>query len=225
MPVRATLLEKLLQMDLIGTSLIMGAVISFILAMQWGGQTKAWNSADVVGLLVGFAVILIAFCILEWYQGERSMIAPRLIRDRTMAISSAYAFFFGGAYFVLVYYLPIYFQSIDGTSPTESGVRNLPLILAVTVATIVSGGAISATGVYTPVLVGGAALATVASGLIYTLDIGSESGKWIGYQILAGLGFGAAFQIPMIAVQGTVEPSDLSSATAVLLCKLTRTDV
>ncbi|KAK1970982.1 major facilitator superfamily transporter [Colletotrichum sublineola] len=216
-PVKASLLEKFLQMDLIGTALIMGATISFLLALQWGGHTHPWNSSTVIGLFVGFVLIVIVFIILEWYQGERSMIAPRLISDRTVYISSMYSFFFAGAYFVLVYYLPIYFQSVDNASPTESGVRNLPLIIAVTIATIVSGVSISATGIYTPILVGSAVIATVGAGLLYTLDIGTGSDKWIGYQVLAGLGWGAGFQVPIIAVQGTVSANDLASATAVLL--------
>ncbi|KAF6826798.1 major facilitator superfamily transporter [Colletotrichum plurivorum] len=216
-PVKASLLEKFLQMDLIGTALIMGATIMFLLALQWGGHAHPWNSSVVIGLLVGFGLIVIVFIVLEWYQGERSMIAPRLISDRTVYISSAYAFFFGGAYFVLVYYLPIYFQSVDNASPTMSGVRNLPLIIAVTIATVASGISISATGYYTPILVVGAAIATVGAGLIYTLDIGTGSDKWIGYQVLAGLAWGAAFQVPIIAVQGTVSETDMASATAVLL--------
>ncbi|KZL83270.1 major facilitator superfamily transporter [Colletotrichum incanum] len=216
-PVKASMLEKFLQMDLIGTALIMGATISFLLALQWGGHTHPWNSSTVIGLFVGFFLIIIAFVILEWYQGERSMIAPRLISDRTVYISSIYAFFFAGSYFVLVYYLPIYFQSVDNASPTESGVRNLPLIIAVTIATIASGVSISVTGIYTPILVVSAAIATVGAGLIYTLDIGTGSDKWIGYQVLAGLAWGAGFQVPIIAIQGTVSEGDLASATAVLL--------
>lgn len=218
-PAKATLREKILQMDLPGAAVIMGAVVSFILALQWGGLTKPWDSSEVVGLLVGFVVIIIAFIVLEWYQGERAMMNPRILKERTIYISALFAFFFAGSYFVLIYYLPIYFQSIDGTSPTDSGVRNLPIIIAVTLATISSGGFISATGIYTPVLMGGAAIATVASGLLFTLDIGTGSGKWIGYQVLAGLGYGVAFQIPMIATQGTVDPADLSPATAIILCK------
>jgi MFS transporter, DHA2 family, glioxin efflux transporter len=216
-PAKATLREKFLQMDLVGAGLIMGSVISYLLALQWGGQKYDWDSSIIIGLFVGFGAILVVFVFWEGYMGERAMIAPRLIKDRTMYISAIYAFFFAGAYFVLVYYLPIYFQSVDGTSPTQSGVRNLPLIIAVTIATIASGGYIATTGIYTPVLVGGAAVATVAAGLLYTLDIGTSSGKWIGYQILAGLGWGFSFQTPMIAVQGTVDASDLASATAILM--------
>ncbi|SPO03596.1 related to major facilitator (MFS1) transporter [Cephalotrichum gorgonifer] len=216
-PAKATLVEKILQMDLGGTALVMAAVVSWILIFQWGGQTNAWNSSVIIGLLVGFVLITIAFIVLEWYLGERAMMNSRILKNRTIWVSSVFIFFFAGGYFILVYYLPIYFQSISGVSPTQSGIRNLPTILSLTVATVVSGGFISATGIYTPVLLGGAAIATIASGLLFTLDIGTGAGKWIGYQIMAGIGYGVAFQIPMIATQATTDPSDLSPATAIIL--------
>ncbi|EAQ86359.1 hypothetical protein CHGG_07612 [Chaetomium globosum CBS 148.51] len=176
-PVDAPLKEKLLQMDPLGTALVMGGVIAYILALQYGGQTKAWNDATVIGLIVGFVLIFIVFGIWEYYNGER----------------------------------------IDNSSPTESGVRNLPLILSVTVATIISGVGISATGLAAPVAVFGAILATIAAGLLYTLDIGTESGKWIGYQILGGFGWGLAFQVPIVIGQATAAPEDISSVTAIIL--------
>ncbi|KAH6662897.1 SGE1 protein [Plectosphaerella plurivora] len=216
-PVQAPLREKLLQMDPLGTALIMAATISFLLALQYGGVEHPWNSATVIGLLVGFVLMIIAFIGLEIWQGERAMITPRLFKDRTLYISSLYGFFFAGSYFILIYYLPIFFQSVDGVSPMASGVRNLPLIIAVTIATVSSGIAITATGIYTPIMVGSAAIATIAAGLIYTFNVGTGSDKWIGYQVLAGLAWGAGFQVPMIAVQGRSSESDLAPATAILL--------
>ncbi|KAK3901419.1 putative HC-toxin efflux carrier TOXA [Staphylotrichum tortipilum] len=216
-PVPATWKEKLLQMDLVGTALVMGGVISYILALQYGGQTLEWRHRTVVGLLVGFVLIAVAFGFWEAYNGERSMIIPRLFLHRDVWVSSIFTFLFAGAYFIVIYYLPIYFQSVDNSSPTESGVRNLPLILSVTVATIVAGGAISATGIAAPVAVVGAALATIAAGLLYTLDINTSTGKWVGYQILGGFAWGAAFQVPIVIGQATAAADDISSVTAIIL--------
>lgn len=218
-PVEATLKEKLIQMDPVGTTLIMGAIIAYILAIQYGGQSAAWNSATVIGLLVGFAAIVIVFGLWEAYNGERSMVVPRLIKKRTVWVNAVYAFLLASSYFIIIYYLPVYFQSIDDVSPTMSGVRNIPLIVAVTFATIFSGGFISKTGIATPLMVGGAAVATVSAGLMYTLDIGTDAGKWIGYQILAGAAYGLAFQIPMIHAQGNAETDDLAVTTALVMCK------
>lgn len=208
-------------MDPIGIVLMMGATISYILAVQYGGQAHDWDSSVVIGLLVGFVLIIAAWAFLQWYQGERSMISSHIIKDRTVAVMSAFAFIFAGSFFIAIYYIPIYFQSVHNTSPTSSGVRNLPFIIAVTIATISSGGIVSATGYYQPLLIGGSAVATIGAGLLYLLDVNTSTGKWIGYQIVAGAGWGMAFQIPMIAVQGTVAPKDLSSATGILLCKST----
>ncbi|KAI8717511.1 MFS domain-containing protein [Fusarium sp. LHS14.1] len=216
-PEKAPLLEKIRQMDPIGIVLMMGATISYILAVQYGGQAHAWDSSVVIGLLVGFVLIMATWVFACWYQGERSMISGHLIKDRTVAVMSAFAFVFAGAFFLAIYYIPIYFQSVHDASPTSSGVRNLPFIIAVTFATIGSGALVSATGYYQPLLIGGSAIATIGAGLLYLLNVNTSTGKWIGYQIVAGAGWGAAFQIPMIAVQGSVKPKDLASATGILL--------
>lgn len=96
---------------------------------------------------------------------------------------------------------------------------NLPLILAVTVAVISSGIFISAAGLVTPIKVSGAITAITASGLLYTLDINNSTGKWIGYQIIAGVGWGIAFQVPIIVGQSNADPKDMSSVKAMVLCK------
>ncbi|KUI52738.1 Putative HC-toxin efflux carrier TOXA [Cytospora mali] len=216
-PASAPLLEKLRQMDFVGILLIMGAIISYILALQYGGQTHPWNSSVVIGLLVGFVAIIFVFAGWEWYQKERAMMPGRLIASRLIIVESLFIFFLSGGYYLVIYYLPIYFQSIDNVSPTMSGVRNLPLILGVTIATIASGSFISMTGIAAPIKVIGTALATIASGLIYTLDIGTPTGKWIGYQLLGGIGWGLGLQIPIITAQATSPPEDLAEVTAIIL--------
>lgn len=192
-PVAASWKEKLLQMDLFGTAMIMGALVAYILVMQYGGQTKAWGSSVVTGLIVGLVVILIAFGVWEYNQGERAMVVPRLFKQRKVGISCIYAFFFNGSYFLVIYYLPIYFQSVDNVSPIISGVNNIPLILSVTLAMISSGVIISATGVATPFKVSGAVIAIIASGLLYTplhryqheqVDrLPDTRRRWLGYSI------------------------------------------
>ncbi|KAL1599453.1 hypothetical protein SLS60_007256 [Paraconiothyrium brasiliense] len=215
--VDATLKEKLLHMDFPGTALIMGASISLILALQYGGVTHPWNSSVVVGLLVGFGVMVIALIILEIWQGERAMLTPRLMRQRTVWVNSVWGFFFAGSYFITLYYLPIYFQSIDNRSPIGSGVRNIPLIALFSVATFASGRAITKTGVAAPYLLASSVVGTISSGLLYTLDIGTSTGKWVGFQILAGLGYGMGLQIPLIIAQAFASPSDIAPVTAIII--------
>ncbi|KAF4635601.1 hypothetical protein G7Y89_g2492 [Cudoniella acicularis] len=195
-PQKATVTEKLLQMDIVGAFLVMGAVIAYILALQYGGTGYPWKSSMVVGLLVGAGLLTIVFGLWEWYQDERAMVMPRLVKKCTVLVNALFVLFFTGSYYVSVFYLPIYFQSIDGQSPTNSGVRNLPLIISVTIASIASGTFITMTGIATPIMIVAAAIVSVGAGLLYTLDIGTGMGMWIGYQVLIGFGLGMGLQIP-----------------------------
>jgi MFS family permease len=111
MPTKATLKERFLQMDLPGTSIILAGVICFLLALQWGGQAKSWGSADVIGTLVGFGLLAVLFVVVEYFQGERGIIVGRLLKNRTVTVGMAFIFLLGGGFFLLVYFLPIYFQA------------------------------------------------------------------------------------------------------------------
>ncbi|KAL1892981.1 hypothetical protein Sste5346_006661 [Sporothrix stenoceras] len=217
-PKSATLSEKVWHTDPLGAALLMGAIICFILGLQWGGQTKEWSSGSVIGVLVAFGVILIIFAGWQIFQGERAMMTPRLLRQRSVWVSSLFSFNFAGGYFLIVYFLPVYFQSIDGVSPTASGVRNLPIIIAVTIATISSGVLMAKTGRVAAMMTIGGVLATIASGLLYTLKVGSNSGHWIGFQVLAGLGYGFSFQLPIIYAQSETTAEDMAATTAIVLC-------
>ncbi|KAL4770595.1 MFS general substrate transporter [Aspergillus nidulans var. acristatus] len=215
-PIKATWRERILNMDLLGISLTMSLIICFILAFEYGGQSRAWDSSVVIGLLVGFFAILTTLLICEYYQGERAMFVWRLFKKRTLWAPAAYIFFLAGSYFILLYYLPIYFQSIKGSSPIGSGVRNLPMVVTFSIAAILAGAFIQQTGLATQTMLVGAAIATIGTGLIYTWDIDTSTGKWIGYQILTAFGFVIPYLVPMNIAQANADAKDMSTVTATL---------
>ncbi|KAF4954533.1 hypothetical protein FSARC_12096 [Fusarium sarcochroum] len=213
---KATLKEKLLQTDLVGASLMMALIVSYILALQYGGQTHAWNSRVVVGLLVGFVAILAVFVAWEVYQKERAMIVPRLFMRRYVFVGCSFMFFFGGAYFTILYYLPIYFQSVHNSSAIGSGIRMLALIIPLTIAAIVQGITLIKIGIIPLFWVVGGTLATVGCGLLFTMDDQTSTGKWIGYQILVGFTAGFTFQVAISNGQIHATPEDMSQVTAII---------
>ncbi|GAP88446.1 putative major facilitator superfamily transporter [Rosellinia necatrix] len=217
-PQEARLTERLLQMDPLGTSLMMGLIIAYLTAVNYGGQIYPWSSSVVIGLLVGVGVIAIAFGLCEWWQDDRAIIVPRLFKRREIGLSALYSIIQAGGFFSMIYYLPIYFQAIRGSSPIISGVQNLPFILAAMAGALGAGVFISATGLSTLVMILGAGVGVLGCGLCYTFDIHTSIGKWIGYEIIAGFGLGGALQIPVIVGQVSVGSADLSSATAIMLC-------
>jgi hypothetical protein len=225
-------------MDLVGAALMMSLIVSYMLALQYGGQTHSWKSSQVIGLLVGFVAIVAVFVVWELYLNERAMIVKRLVCQRPSKddlafhwltllsqivkryvwVGSMFMFFFGGAYFTLLYYLPIYFQSIHNTSPVGSGVRMLALIIPLTIAAIVQGFALTKVGIVPLFWLVGGALETVGAGLFYTMDADTSAGKWIGYQILVGFMTGWTFQVAIANAQIHARPEDLSQVTAIVNC-------
>jgi len=116
-----------------------------------------------------------------------------------------------------IYYLPFYFQASRGTSAEASGIRTIPYLLSNPLSSLIVGAAVVKFGWYTPFMYFGSALFTVGSGLLYTLQLDSAAAKWIGYQILAGIGVGASIQIPYAAVQVVLSQKDLPLANALVI--------
>lgn len=87
-----------------------------------------------------------------------------------------------------------------------------PALIQVTI-----GIMITVTGIWNPFQIFGATLTTIGTGLLMTLKVDSNSGHWIGYQVLAGVGLGMCFNVPIIVTQRVVKASDVSTATAVVL--------
>lgn len=216
-PVPASLQQKFFHIDFVGSLLVLAAAITFVLAMHWAGVSEAWSSPPVIGSLVTFCALLAFFVLNEWRMGNRGMIQGHLLKKKTFVANLIFIFFLAGLYFPMPYVFPIQFQSIDNDSASHSGVRLIPLVLGISVFTMLSNALISAFHRHVPLMVVGAIAGTVGASLIYTLDADASMTKWIGYEILAAVGIGLSLQIPMISNQAAVTPGDIPAATAITL--------
>ena len=79
-------------MDPIGNATIIGATVCYILALQWAGVTFAWDSGHVVGTLMAWVMLMMIFVFSQWYQGERAMLVPRILRKRIVWACCAFIF-------------------------------------------------------------------------------------------------------------------------------------
>ncbi|KIW72591.1 hypothetical protein PV04_00772 [Phialophora macrospora] len=211
------ILKRVMELDLLGAAILIPAIIMLLLAVQWGGSTYAWNNSRIIGLFVGAGLMLILFAVSQWRLGEAATIPPRLLKQRTLMAACGFVFFFGAGVFILIYYLPLYLQSVKGSSPTESGIQILPLMLSTVLTSIVGGILVTIIGYYTPLLIGASALMTVGYGLITTWTVDSPFREWFGYQIIAGLGAGFGFNLPLVAVQTTLPLADIPQGTVLLM--------
>ncbi|SPO29811.1 probable aflatoxin efflux pump AFLT [Ustilago trichophora] len=215
-PQTKSIARRFITIDWPGVFLSLTSMICLLLALQWGGIKYQWSDSKVIGLIVGFGLIAIAFAVEQWYLGDEAIIPFRLHKQRTVGFGSAVNFCIAAAYFGLLYFVPLYFQTVRASSAIRSGVQTLPFVIAVIVSNAISGSLISAYGYYIPILIVGTALTSLGSGLLYLLRPDSSLSLYVGLQFLAGIGPGLAFMIPFSAVSARLDPEDIEVGSAIV---------
>ncbi|KAH7271247.1 hypothetical protein MRS44_004976 [Fusarium solani] len=205
-----TLKRQFIRMDPIGTVLFLPGIVCLILALQWGGASYPWSDGRIIALFVVAGVLLLAFIGVQIWRQEDATTPPRIISQRSVACGIGYAMCIGGGMISLLYTLPIWFQSIKGTSAIQSGIDTIPLVLSLVVGAIMSGAIITRTGYYVPWMFVATILTSVGSGLMTTFKTNTGHSAWIGYQVLFGLGLGTGMQQPSMAAQTVLSQSDVS---------------
>lgn len=158
-----------------------------------------------------------AFIGIQFWKQDTATVPPRIISQRSMAFSTWFVLCLGGSFFGILYYIPIWFQAIKGTTATESGIRNLPMILSLVLMSILSGGAVTVLGYYTPWMIASSVLMSIGVGLLSTLEVDSGHAKWIGYQIIYGFGVGFGMQQALIAAQTVLKLDDVPVGTSLII--------
>ena len=209
--------ERFKQFDPFGTTVFIPAIICLLLALQWGGSQYAWKNWRIILLFVIAGILGIAFVGIQIWKQENATVPPRIVRQRSVAFSAFFVFCLGGSFFVMIYYIPIWFQAIKGTTATESGIRNLPMILSLVVMSILSGIVITNVGYYTPFMILASIFMSVGAGLLSTFAVGSGHSQWMGYQIIYGFGVGFGMQQALIAAQTVLHIDDVPVGTSIVM--------
>ncbi|OIJ67819.1 MFS transporter [Streptomyces mangrovisoli] len=199
--------------DYLGIALVAVGASALILATSWGGNEYAWNSGVIIGLFAGGAIALALFCWVET-RAQEPMLPMRLFGNPVFAVCSVLSFIVGFAMLGAMTYLPSYLQYVDGDSATISGVRTLPLVIGLLIASVFSGNVVSKTGRYRVFPIVGSLV--MGLGLYLMSRMGPGTGAWLEslYMFVLGVGIGLSMQVLTIAVQNTVEYSDLGTATS-----------
>ncbi|MFF9510180.1 MDR family MFS transporter [Streptomyces sp. NPDC014724] len=199
--------------DYLGIALVTVGASALILATSWGGNAYAWGSPVIIALFAGGVVALALFCLVE-FRAKEPMLPMRLFRNPVFTVCSILSFVVGFAMLGAMTFLPTYLQYVDGDSATLSGVRTLPMVVGLLVASVFSGNVVSKTGRYRIFPIVGSLV--MAVGLYLLSRMGPDSGVWLEslYMLVLGVGIGLSMQVLTIAVQNTVDYSDLGTATS-----------
>jgi EmrB/QacA subfamily drug resistance transporter len=113
------------RIDWLGAGLLAVGITALVLITTWGGSQYAWRSVQILGLAVLAVVTLVAFGYVERRAAE-PILSLKLFADRNFALVSAIGFLLGFALFGAVNFLPLYQQTVQGASATNSGLLLLP---------------------------------------------------------------------------------------------------
>jgi EmrB/QacA subfamily drug resistance transporter len=201
------------KIDYLGGSLLAVAATSLILLATWGGTEYRWGSGQIIGLAMLTVAATIGFCITETRAAE-PMLPLHVFRNRNFSVTMALTFLTGLAMFGALTFLPLFQQTVQGASPTLSGLMLTPMMLGVTVTSIVAGQVTTRTGRYKvfPILGGG--IMGVGMYLLTGLDVGTTKLTSALYYVVLGLGMGFLMQMVSLIAQNSVQQRDIGVASS-----------
>jgi EmrB/QacA subfamily drug resistance transporter len=204
------------RIDYLGAALLTVSITSLVLLTTWGGTQYAWGSVQIIGLLVLGLATLAGFLYAETRAVEPVM-PLRIFRNANFSLISLIGFLVGFTMFGAMTFLPLYQQTVQGASATNSGLLLLPMLLAMMAMSMVAGRFTTATGRYKIFPIVGGALMTIGMGLLSLLDVHTSRTMSGLYMAVLGLGMGFIMQITMLIAQNSVQMRDIgvgsSSAT------------
>ncbi|KAF2718605.1 MFS general substrate transporter [Polychaeton citri CBS 116435] len=174
-----SLQQQRAKFDLLGELFLFPCLVCLLLALQWSGSTHAWNNWRVILVFVLFGACLIAFIMVQVFTQKAGTIESHLITNRNMVSTMRFMFNLSAFMQLFMYYSPLWFQDIKGRSAVQCGIDALPLVIALTLASIFSGQTTRCIGYHTPLAMRPSTLLGVGLGL------GLQHGHMVAYTVLA----------------------------------------
>jgi len=201
------------KIDYTGAAVIVAAVTSLLLYLNWAGEHFGWTSPNALAFIAFTVVFAIVFVFIE-FRAEEPIIPMRLFRNPTFSVGNAFGFLIGSAIFGGAIYLPLYLQTVQGMSPTRSGLAMLPMVVGMFSMSITSGLLITKTGRYKIFPIIGAAILIAAMFLLSTIEM--DTAYWViaVYAYLFGTGLGLAMMTITTPIQNAVDFRDMGVATS-----------
>ena len=201
------------KIDYAGAAALTIAATSIILMTTWGGTQYAWGSAQVIGLAVLAIASTAAFLVIEARAAE-PILPLNVFRNRNFSLAIGMSFLLGLALFGALTFLPLYQQTVQHLSATESGLMLIPMMLGSTVTALIAGQVTTKTGRYKALPIIGGGVMTI--GMYMLTRIGLHTSLLITGLDFAviGLGMGFLMQITTLVAQNSVAPQEMGVASS-----------
>ncbi|KAI0176332.1 major facilitator superfamily domain-containing protein [Hypoxylon sp. FL1284] len=212
-----TIRERLATIDLVGFLLNCGTWISFLLALTMANGAWPWDDGRTIAIFVVFGVVLVAFVLQQYFAlfttPARRLFPGHLLRDRTQVLLYIVTSAGSTTNFVIIYYIPIYFQFVNGDGAVMAAVRLLPFVCIAVAVSISAGSFLHLIKVYMVLYLIGGAFAMAGGGpLTVYLDPSSSTGVIYGLTIIEAVGCGLTMTSAFTVATLTVKPEDVGAS-------------
>ncbi len=196
--------------DYWGSLFLSLSIVALLLAFSWAGTKYPWGSIEILGL---FAMSVICAGILVMIESKvKNPVLPlSLFKNGIVTISNLIGFLMNAAMMGTMMYLPFFLQGVEGLSPSQSGLINIPMSLSMVVFSSLVGVWISKTGKYKRYAFLGVGVMFLGMVLMVFMD---DVILAVISTCVFGLGLGLCTPVFTLAAQNAVPASQLGVVTA-----------
>ena len=210
--------KRFSQLDYLGTLLLIGACVSGVMAINFGGVIYPWNSGQTIACFVVSGVLFIIFGLQQGFRvlttAETRIFPCQFLKSRILIILFMQTAAATTVFFIPIYFIPIFCQFTRGDSAIMAGVRLLPLAILLVVATIINGALMSKFGYYMPWYLAGGCVSVIGGALMYTVKLDTSLSKIYGYSVLLGIGGGMYAQASFAVAQAKSKREEIPLAVS-----------
>ncbi len=201
------------KIDYLGAIFMVTGVTSILLTVSVYGPQNGWtDSRTLLYLLVG--LVLTGLFIWQETRASEPILPLRLFKNHTFSLTSVLGAVIGAGMFGAIVMLPLYMQVVKGYTASDAGLKLIPLMLGIVTTSIFSGKMISKHGHYKRFPIVGTLLMTIGILAMTRLEIDTPYWQISIYAVIVGMGLGLSMQTIVIALQNSVDLSDMGVATS-----------
>ena len=207
--------ERPHRLDLIGGALMVGAALSLMLALAWGGTHYPWNSWRIAALLAGSAVLWVLFAV-RLLTAREPFIPLAILHGRVTSTITCAAFFGVGTIIAVTIFTPLYCQAVLGLTASSSGLALIAFMGGTVVGSLITARLMVWLTHYLRVPIAGLLLA-IAALLVLAVDPAARSVMSVVLLLfLLGCGLGPMYPMSTVLMQNAVKPHQFGTATGTL---------
>jgi MFS family permease len=209
---QGNIIQKVKRVDFLGSITLILTIVSLILATNWGGKDYSWNSVPIIVLLVLMVVFFISFICIQWKVAPEPVLPSRVF-VRNVICSNITLFMGGAVNMVIVYYLPVYFQTVHDLSPGESGYRLVPFLGVLCIVCLISGYLAQIFKTIRGIMFVGSIINLVGVCLVAFIRQNSTLAEQFIFVMISGIRLGCNFQLGIFMSSLSVAPEDVAIVT------------